>query len=98
MHSHDIRKTGKRSLWVRSTIKRWGAKMGVYRVLACKNELLQLIFRDITYTRQLEAQQIQLKQSLETFKNLLHNVSDAIATLDNEFYFKIINPSFIRFF
>ncbi|AUH71079.1 ATP-binding protein [Legionella sainthelensi] len=63
-----------------------------------KNELLQLIFRDITYTRQLEAQQIQLKQSLETFKNLLHNVSDAIATLDNEFYFKIINPSFIRFF
>ncbi|WP_160160762.1 hypothetical protein [Legionella sainthelensi] len=29
-----------------------------------KNELVQLIFRDIIYTRQLEAQQIQLKQFL----------------------------------
>lgn len=66
--------------------------------LLAKDELLQLTLRDITYIRQLESQQIQLNQSLETFKNLLHHVSDPIATLDKEFYFKIINSSFIRFF
>jgi two-component system sensor kinase FixL len=63
-----------------------------------KDELILLSLKDITYIRQLESQQLQLNQSLETFTNLLQNVSDAIATLDKEFYFKIINPSFVNFF
>ncbi|KTC93420.1 PAS domain-containing sensor histidine kinase [Legionella cincinnatiensis] len=63
-----------------------------------KDELVQVVLRDITYIRQLESQQIQLKQSLEILQNLLHNVPDAIATLDEEFYFKIINASFIKIF
>ncbi|WP_412757542.1 ATP-binding protein [Legionella bozemanae] len=67
--------------------------------LVTKNEhLIRLILKDITYVRQLESQQIQLNRSLETITNLLQNVSDAIATLDKEFYFKIINPTFINFF
>lgn len=66
--------------------------------LFTKNGLILLILRDITYIRQLESEQIQLNQSLQTLNNLLHNVSDAIATLDKDFYFKIINPSFIDFF
>ena len=63
-----------------------------------KEGQIELILDDITVIRQLESEQIQLKQSLETFTHLLQNVSDAIATLDKEFYFKIINPSFVRFF
>ncbi|HHF7390969.1 TPA: PAS domain-containing protein, partial [Legionella anisa] len=66
--------------------------------LFTKDKLILLRLRDITYVRQLESQQIQLNQSLETVTNLLQNVSDAIATLDKEFYFKIINLSFIKFF
>ncbi|MCE0722897.1 PAS domain-containing sensor histidine kinase [Legionella resiliens] len=66
--------------------------------LFTKDKLILLLLRDMTYVRQLESQQIQLNQSLETVTNLLQNVSDAIATLDKEFYFKIINPSFIKFF
>ncbi|KTD66981.1 two component sensor kinase [Legionella steelei] len=46
----------------------------------------------------LESQQLQLNQSLETVTNLFQNISDAIATLDKDFYFKIINSSFIKFF
>ncbi|MCW8384727.1 ATP-binding protein [Fluoribacter dumoffii] len=63
-----------------------------------KDKLIAMALKDITYVRQLESQQIQLNQSLETVTNLFQNMSDAIATLDKEFYFKIINPSFIKFF
>ncbi|QMT59450.1 ATP-binding protein [Legionella sp. PC997] len=63
-----------------------------------KDKLILLLLRDITYIRQLESQQTQLNQSIETITNLLKNVSDAIATLDNEFYFKIITPSFTEYF
>ncbi|WP_454780429.1 ATP-binding protein [Legionella sp. WA2022007384] len=63
-----------------------------------KDKLILLLLRDITYIRQLESQQVQLNQSIETITNLLQNVSDSIATLNSEFNFKVVTPSFINYF
>lgn len=98
MHSGACKKSGKANMRT-GIIKKGGERRFV--VAECyytKDKLIAMALKDITYVRQLESQQIQLNQSLETVTNLFQNMSDAIATLDKEFYFKIINPSFIKFF
>ncbi|AYK03141.1 ATP-binding protein [Legionella sainthelensi] len=72
-----------------------------YLVIECNDiidNLILLHIKEITYVRPLNSQQIQLNQSLETFSNLLQNISDPIAILDKEFCFKMANSTIFKFF
>lgn len=63
-----------------------------------QRELILLAINDITDQKKLEFDLITVKQSLSLYENLFQNSNDAVAILDLDYSFKMINKTFIESF